>query len=178
MSDTGTVFSINVSRGGVPKLPIAEAEVGYRGITADAQADRRAHGSPEQALCLWAVERIETLRAEGHNVYPGSTGENITTHGLDWDRIVPGMQMRLGEDVVIEFTDYATPCWKNACWFRDGDFDRIHHARHPGFSRLYARILEPGHIRAGDPVELIPVTAVERVRKQQPLTYRWPRDFQ
>ncbi len=178
MGSTGNIFSINVSRGGVPKTPIAEAEVGPRGITVDRQADLRNHGSPEQALCLYAVEVIETLRAEGHPIFPGSTGENITTEGIDWRKVVPGASLRLGAEVLVEITDYATPCNKNAPWFREGDFNRMNHKTQPGFSRIYARVIQGGQIRAGDPIELLEVSAAERLAARQPYTLRWPRDFQ
>ena len=62
-------------------------------------------------------------------------------------------------------------------WFRDGDPDRMRQEQHPGESRVYARVLRPGLLRTGDPIELIVETAAERVRRQQPKTFRWPRDF-
>ena len=38
--------------------------------------------------------------------------------------------------------------------FADRDSMRISQKKHPGWSRLYARVLEPGTIRAGDPVRI------------------------
>jgi MOSC domain-containing protein YiiM len=106
----GTIHQLTASRGGVPKRPLDRADVGERGITVDSQADKRHHGSPDQALCLYALEMIETLQAEGHPIYPGSTGENVTLRGLPWDDVRPGMRLRLGRDCLIEITDYASPC--------------------------------------------------------------------
>ncbi|MGI8927548.1 MAG: MOSC domain-containing protein [Tepidiformaceae bacterium] len=174
---TGKIVSINVSRGGVPKLPVDEAQVGPRGLTMDAQADLKHHGSPEQALCLYSLEVIEALQAEGHPIYPGAAGENITTSGIEWGQVVPGVRLRLGADVLIEVTHWATPCNKNAGRFIDGEFTRMGQPLHPGWSRTYARVLEGGRIRAGDPIELLSATAHERVARQQPPTVRWPRDF-
>lgn len=177
MSLYGTIHQLNASAGGVPKQPIPEAVVDQTGFTVDRQADLQAHGGPRRALCLFALERIEALQAEGHQMYPGSAGENITTSGLEWSRVVPGSRLRLGDSVLIEITDYTTPCWKNACWFADGDFNRMNQKLFPGFSRVYARVLEGGTLRPGDRVELIEESAGVRVQRQQPRTLRWPEDF-
>ncbi|MDZ7727337.1 MAG: MOSC domain-containing protein [Dehalococcoidia bacterium] len=158
---------VNASRGGVPKRPIPEATVDERGITVDQQADRRAHGHPTQALCLYALEQIVALRNEGHDVSPGSTGENITTLDIDWREVIPGARLRLGDEVLIEITDYASPCWKNANWFIEGDFNRINQNLYPGESRTYAKVLQGGTIRPGDPIEVIPESAGVRVERQQ-----------
>ena len=85
--------------------------------------------------------------------------------------------MRLGDEVHLEVTSYAVPCWKNARWFRDGDVERMSQSRHPGESRVYARVLRGGEIRAGDPVALMAYDAATRAARQQPRTYRCPRDF-
>ncbi len=181
MSSSGTIVQISISRGGVPKLPISMAAVDVRGVAGDAHADARAHGRLEQALCLYSVERIAALRTEGHRVDPGSTGENITTEGLDWRYVVPGARLRLGSDpdgVLIEITGWASPCWKNARWFRNGDFRRLDEGKHPGFGRAYARVLQGGTIQAGDPISAVVETAAQRTARLQPRTFRWPRDFQ
>ena len=175
MSDAlqGRIVQLSASNGGVPKLPLAEATVDAHGITVDRQADRRAHGGPRRALCLFALERIEELAAEGHAIAPGATGENVTTAGIDWNRVNPGARLRLGETVLIEVTGYTEPCWKNAQWFTEGDFNVIDQQERPGFSRVYARVLEGGQLRPGDTVELIPGTAAERLDRTQPTTIRW-----
>lgn len=149
-----SVHQINTSRGGVPKLPIATAEVGDRGIIGDEQADRVHHGHPDQALCLFSLEVIEAFRGEGHPISPGSAGENITVSGIDWGQVVPGKRMTIGP-VVIEITHFATPCSKNAQWFTGGKYNRMHAGTHPGESRVYARVLKTGVISTGDTVELV-----------------------
>jgi MOSC domain-containing protein YiiM len=177
VSDSGSIFQINISRGGVPKLPIAEAVVDLRGITVDACTDGRHHGRPEQALCLYSVERLLRLRTQGHAVSPGCTGENITTIDLDWRHVTPGARLRLGSVVLIEITGYAAPCWKNARWFKDGDFSLLDEAQHPGNGRAYARVLATGTIRQGDVITPVAESAAKRVTRLQPKTFRWPRDF-
>ncbi|MND08457.1 hypothetical protein D3C83_310620 [compost metagenome] len=65
------------------------------------------------------------------------------------------MQLLVG-DVLAEISAYATPCSKNAPWFTDRYFNRMDHDRHPGWSRAYAWVREPGTIRTGDPVIVEP----------------------
>ena len=46
--------------------------------------------------------------------------------------------------------------------FKDGEFARVSQKRHPGWSRVYARVLVEGTIRQGDPVRLLdPIEAAE-----------------
>jgi MOSC domain-containing protein YiiM len=108
-----------------------------------------------QALCLWSAEVIDALRAEGHPIEPGLAGENITLAGIDWASVQPGTQMLIG-DVLAEISAWSTPCVKNAPWFVDRDFHRMDHDRHPGWSRAYAWVREPGTVRQGDKVIVEP----------------------
>lgn len=150
----GSVAQISTSDGGVPKTAVPSVDVGPRGLIGDRQADRTHHGRPFQALCLWSSEVIDGLVAEGHPVGPGSAGENLTLTGIDWGTLRPGVRLLIG-DVTCEISSWAEPCRKNDQWFVDRS-DRIDHRLHPGWSRAYAWVLEPGTIRAGDPVIVEP----------------------
>jgi MOSC domain-containing protein YiiM len=147
------VHQLNVSNGGVPKRPVDRAIVTPGGMAGDDQADKRHHGGPRQTLCLYSLEVIEALRGEGHPIQAGFAGENITMAGVDWAGLAEGDRFRLGAELVIEVTDPATPCSKNADWFLDGDFRRMSHTAHPGFSRWYAIVLEPGEVAVGDGID-------------------------
>jgi MOSC domain-containing protein YiiM len=70
--------------------------------------------------------------------------------------VVPGARLRVGPEVMIEVTGYTSPCQKNAGWFIEGDFGRMSQTRHPGSSRLYARVLQGGRVKTGDEVALAP----------------------
>jgi len=146
------VFQLNTSRGGVPKLPVTEALVTPAGMEGDRQANRRFHGGPKRALCLYSLEEIRRLQGEGHPIAPGTTGENVTVAGLPWDRVRPGVRLALGEEVVVEVTSYTTPCKNIAGSFADGGFKRISQKLHPGESRVYCRVLRAGRLRTGDAV--------------------------
>ncbi|MDP1820532.1 MAG: MOSC domain-containing protein [Acidimicrobiales bacterium] len=154
-TQTGSVVQLSAGGGGVPKEAVQAAEVGHGGLVGDVQADRHNHGRPLQALCLWSAELIDALRGEGHPIHPGACGENVTVAGVDWTTIRTGVRVRIGE-VLAEVSAYATPCAKNARWFRDGYFNRMHHDRHPGWSRAYAWVREPGLVRTGDTVVVEP----------------------
>ncbi|MBF2034060.1 MAG: MOSC domain-containing protein [Leptolyngbyaceae cyanobacterium T60_A2020_046] len=158
---TPCIFQISISPGGVPKLPIPEAEVGPMGLVGDGHNAPDIHGGPDKAVCLWSQEVIEQLREEGHNLAAGYAGENITIAGLDWNTVVPGIQLQLGKLVRLEVVSYTTPCRKNMHWFADKRYSRIHQKHHPGFSRVYARVLQTGTIRTGDAVAIAAHPAAE-----------------
>jgi MOSC domain-containing protein YiiM len=149
------VASVNVSDGGVPKTPVAGAMIRAGGVDGDRQRDLRYHGGPDRAVSLFSLDLIETLKAEGHPISPGTTGENLTLSGLDWTRMVPGATVRVGEAVLV-LTRYATPCQNIVASFRGGDISRIAQKLHPGWSRLYARVAREGGVRPGDRVEIEP----------------------
>ena len=150
----GHIFQINASDGGVPKLAIAAAHVSAEGLTSDRQRNRRHHGGPERALCLYSLEHILALQEEGHPIYPGAIGENVTVAGLDWNLLVAGARLHLGETVEVAITTYTLPCSNIAAAFADGNMNRVSQKKHPGWSRLYARVLQPGRIGVGDPVSV------------------------
>lgn len=158
MNRIGTLVSINLSRGGVPKRRVDDAKVSQLGLQGDAQNDKKNHGGPEKAVCVYSLERIHALQAEGHPIEVGAVGENVTVEGIDWELVVPGVRIRLGEEVLLEVTDFTDPCKTIRESFIDGRFVRISEKVHPGWSRVYARVLSEGGIRFGDPVELAPPT--------------------
>jgi MOSC domain-containing protein YiiM len=151
----GRIVQLNVSPGGVPKRPVARARVTWLGLEGDGHRNAELHGGPDRALCLFPLERIEALRAEGHPVTPGALGENLTVSGIDWDAVGPGARLRVGGAVVIEVTRFTSPCVNIKPAFRDGEYARVSQKRHPGWSRVYARVVTPGEIAPGDAVELL-----------------------
>lgn len=147
------VSQINISKGGVPKLPIREALVDELGIVGDNQKNKRYHGGPERALCLFSLEEIKQLKAEGHPIYPGSTGENLTISFQDYSHLQPGDVLKIGDEVTIEITSYTTPCKTIKDSFEQEKFTRISQKLFPGSSRLYAKVLSEGKIKQGDKIE-------------------------
>ena len=151
----GRIYQLNLSAGGVPKHPVESAAVTVLGLEGDGHRDTQNHGGVERALCVYSLEQIRSLQAEGHPVQPGWMGENVTTEGIDLSAVEPGDRYRLGESVLVEVTRYTTPCTNITASFSDGDFTRISHKLHPGWSRFYVRVLEGGVIRRGDRFEKV-----------------------
>ncbi len=146
------LHQISVSNGGLPKLPISKARITKEGVEGDRHRNTELHGGPERAVCVFALEVIEALRKEGHSIAPGAAGENFTIAGLDWTHIGPGTRLSVGNEVKLEVVSYTAPCSHNTCWFTDGDFSRISQKKHPGRSRVYARVLSEGMVKQGDAV--------------------------
>ena len=151
----GTVVQVSASAGGVPKHEVPGAAVGHAGLAGDRQADRRHHGRPFQALCLWSAEVIGELASAGHPIAPGAAGENLTVAGVDWSSLRPGARLRVGT-ALAEVSFSAVPCAKQARWFTDGDFRRIDHDRNPHWTRWYAWVREPGEVSRSDTVVVQP----------------------
>jgi MOSC domain-containing protein YiiM len=147
----GTLVSINISKGGVPKRPLPSCLVTANGLEGDRQRDLEYHGGPLRAVCLYSQELIAALQAEGHPISAGTIGENLTLDGVSWSEMIPGARFDIGE-VRVELTDYAAPCNKIAASFRDRRTVRVAEKAHPGWSRLYARVRKEGTVRVGDRV--------------------------
>lgn len=150
----GTVFAVNVSDGGVPKLPVERAAVSPRGVEGDRQKDLKHHGGPDRAVCLYSLELILALQREGHPISPGSAGENLTIAGLDWDSMTPGRRLGIA-GVVLELTGYTTPCNTIRGSFLGAGIKRISQKVNSGWSRVYARVLSSGEVHVGDAVEML-----------------------
>lgn len=155
MSGRARIAQISVSAGGVPKRAVPAGRVTTLGLRGDAQRDREHHGGPERALCLFSLERIRALQAEGHPIAPGSIGENLTLEGIEWSEVVPGTYLQLGSEVVIQVTRYTAPCANITGSFRTHDYARVSQKRHPGDSRVYARVLREGDLASGDPARIL-----------------------
>jgi MOSC domain-containing protein YiiM len=155
VADRARIVQISVSAGGVPKRAVPAARVTALGLEGDLQRNRRLHGGPERALCLFSLERIHTLQKEGHPITPGSIGENLTLEGVDWDTVGPGSCLRLGAEVIVQITGYTAPCINICGSFHDRKVSRVSQQRHPGDSRVYARVLREGVLSSGDPARIL-----------------------
>jgi MOSC domain-containing protein YiiM len=152
----GRVYQVNVSPGGVPKLPVESARVGLLGLDGDGHNARTLHGGPLRAVCLYSIEAIERVRAEGHPIFPGSCGENLTLEGVELGGLHAGDRLGIGQALELEIIKPDNPCDTISGSFRDGRFARISIRTHPEDTRLYARVLREGTVRQGDPVAVLP----------------------
>lgn len=147
----GKIEAIHTSPGGVPKQDLPTANILADRVEGDGHDDKVHHGGPDRAVSVYALELIEALKSEGHPIYPGSTGENLTVSGLKWDQVIPGTRIVVGF-VELEVTGYAAPCKTIRQSFTDGYFNRISQKLFPGWSRVYTKVLKGGQVRVGDVV--------------------------
>jgi MOSC domain-containing protein YiiM len=162
--NSGRLVQLNVSRGGVPKHAVPAARVFFDRLEGDDWNDKRFHGRPGQAVCLYALELIEELNREGFPLFPGALGENFTTSGLDYRKIQPGQLYRVGEDVILRITKVRTPC-RTIAVYGSGILRALYDADVKagktdsprwGRSGFYAAVVAEGTVRPGDPLFLLP----------------------
>lgn len=126
---------------------------GGSGLAGDAVCDLRHHGGTDQAVYAFAREELDAWeKALGRDLANGSFGENLTTQGLDVSGARIGERWRIGSGLLLEVTTGRIPCRTFAghlgekAWVK-----RFTQEAAPG---AYLRVLEPGTIRAGDPIEV------------------------
>lgn len=151
----GRVLQVNVSPGGVPKLPVERAWVGRFGVEGDRQRHDTVHGGPHRAVALLGIEAIERVQADGHPIEPGSVGENLTTAGIELASLPIGSRLAIGSELVLELSAPANPCNLIGGSFRGGKSGRISILTHPADTRMYARTLVEGEVRPGDPIRIL-----------------------
>jgi MOSC domain-containing protein YiiM len=161
----GRVLQVNVSPGGVPKQPVERAWIGRFGVEGDRQRHDTVHGGPHRAVALLGIEAIERVQADGHPIYPGSVGENLTTVGIELSRLPVGTRLAIGQHAVLELSSAAGPCNLIAESFRGGKSGRISILTHPDDSRMYARTLVEGEVRPGDAIRVLPPSAESTARR-------------
>jgi MOSC domain-containing protein YiiM len=148
----GRVESLQASGGGVPKASIPIAEIGPSGVVGDVQGNRKNHGRPWQAICMYSSDLLADLRSEGHPVTAGGTGENLTMSGIDWSRMRGGLTVTIAGasgEVVLRTSGPAAPCHKIGDCFSERHWNRIDHVERPGWARWYASVLVGGTIAPG-----------------------------
>lgn len=155
----GRVLQVNVSPGGVPKIPVERAHVGPLGLDGDAHRDTTGHGGPHRAVALFAIEAIRRVAADGHPIFPGSCGENVTTEGVELALLPVGSRLAIGDRLVLELSKPDNPCETIKGSFADGRFARISVRTHPSDTRMYARVLVEGEVRPGDRIRVLPPAA-------------------
>jgi MOSC domain-containing protein YiiM len=139
--------------------PVAVAAPGPKGtgavgLAGDRVYDVKHHGGADQAVYAYSREDLDRWEAElGRRLPNGVFGENLTTAGVDVNGALIGERWRVGPDVVLEVSCPRIPCATFEGWLeRKGWIRRFTQAAVPG---AFLRVIEPGDIRAGDPVQLV-----------------------
>jgi len=142
---------------GIGKRPVeGRVLVGTEGLVGDAQGDRKNHGGPEKALHHYAFDHYATWRGMiGEKPIleaPGAFGENFSVTGMTEDNVAVGDTFRLGE-AVIQVSHGRQPCWKLNVRFDVPDMAL--RVQKTGMMGWYYRVLETGHVEAGDEFQLL-----------------------
>jgi MOSC domain-containing protein YiiM len=130
--------------------PISIGELGPEG---DCHVDK-THGGPDAAVYVYAAEDAAYFaRTLDREIPPGLFGDNLRTRGLDVTRSKLGERWWLGEPgtgVLLEVRKPRTPCLNFS--MRMG-IDGFHvEFNRTGRVGAMCRVLQPGVVRAGDPV--------------------------
>jgi MOSC domain-containing protein YiiM len=133
-----------------PMKEIEEAEVlhnkGLKGCI---------HGRPNSKRQVSLMD-VETLQKLG--IPPGAVKENVTTRGLDFQRLKPGQHLRIGGSL-LEITLPCEPCSR---------MDEIRlglQGELRGQRGWLSRVVEGGIIRRGDRIEVL--AAVPEAAQQE-----------
>jgi MOSC domain-containing protein YiiM len=126
---------------------------GGSGLEGDSIGDKEHHGGVDQAVYAFAREDLDLWEDELGRVLPdGAFGENLTTMGVDPNQALIGEQWAVGPDLVLQVTSPRLPCKTFAALMaQEGWARRFTEVGRPG---AYLRVIEPGAVRAGDPVVL------------------------
>ncbi|MFF8742630.1 MOSC domain-containing protein [Streptomyces californicus] len=128
---------------------------GGSGLAGDAVCDLRHHGGSDQAVYAYAREDLDAWERElgGRTLANGVFGENFTTLGVDVSGALIGERWRVGADLVLEVTSGRIPCRTFAGHL--GEQGWVRRFTQHGVTGAYLRVVEPGTVRAGDPVEIV-----------------------
>ncbi|MFF5501002.1 MOSC domain-containing protein [Streptomyces roseolus] len=134
--------------------------VGASGVAGDDVCDLRFHGGADRAVYAFAREDLDRWERElGRTLANGSFGENLTTSGVDVNGALIGERWRIGDDVVVEVTGGRIPCRTFQGHLEEQGVDSRGWVKR--FTRAEAgpgallRVIEPGEVRAGDPVTVV-----------------------
>ena len=141
----GQLAQLNISSGGMPKLPIESAMVTVDGVKGDWQKNRKYHGGQNRAICIYSEELYAGLRDDGVKVNNGDIGENFTTRGINLQHLKKGDRLKVGE-CIIELTDIRVPCYQLKKW--DVDLPELIVGR----SGWVAKVVKEGIVKAGDEI--------------------------
>ncbi len=140
------VVSISISeKKGMKKTPIDKANIleGF-GIEGDAHG-----GKWHRQISLLAEESINKMKAMGLDVSYGSFAENLTTEGIELNKLPIGTLLKIGDEVILSVSQIGKECHTRcAIYHQAGDCVMPKEG-------IFAYVLKGGSIKANDPIEII-----------------------
>jgi MOSC domain-containing protein YiiM len=104
------ILSINISSGGIPKVPVNSCCVTIDGLVDDGRSHEK-HWDRNRAVSLIDQEILQQLNTEGYDVPPGAVGENLTVEDLNVQSLQPGDHLSFSGGVIIELVEERKPCF-------------------------------------------------------------------
>ncbi len=141
------VLSVNVSKGGIPKLPVETCGVTLDGLEGDGR-DHDKHISRDRAVSLIDQEILNQLSSEGYEVPWGAVGENLTVENLNVQSLEPKDQLTFSGGVVIELVEGRRPCFVLDSLGKNLKKDIV------GRCGYLARVITEGEISAGETIDI------------------------
>ena len=127
--------------------------LGPEGLEGDHQANRRVHGGPEMAVCVYPIEHYQEMgRRLGVELSAGAFGENFTIEGLIEEEVCIGDTLRVGT-AIVQVSKAREPCVNLARRYRNPAIVRW--VVETGFSGFYLRVIQTGRVQGGDRIERI-----------------------
>jgi|SRR3569833_1550815 len=130
--------------------------VASEGLIGDEQADLSVHGGPDKAVYGYGAANYVDWREEYPQHYellvPGGLGENLAIDGLRENDLCVGDIHAIGT-ARMQVCQPRQPCFKFALRFNDKHMPKA--MVRSGRSGWYYRVLQPGILDPGNPVELI-----------------------
>lgn len=123
------------------------------GVGPDEIADLQHHGGPDQAVYAYSREDLTHWeKVLSRELSPGQFGENLTTQGIDLNEVKAGDRWRVGA-ALLEVSGVRIPCSVFQGFLNEDQWVR----RFTQYGRPgpYLRVIEPGAVRAGDPIEVV-----------------------
>lgn len=151
------IVSINVSPGGIPKIPAKSVRVSMNGLEGDGH-NHEKHRTPMQAVSLQDIEKLDELNHRGYRLVPGTTGENLTVINLNVNALPVGAVLKFSNGVVVELTKVRKPCY-----VLDAISPRLKEDI-LGRCGLYAKVLKDGFLVEGETISIV------RAQAPQPLS--------
>jgi MOSC domain-containing protein YiiM len=142
---TGKVLSLHLGADkGLPKprVEVLELRAGFGAL-----GDRHAGQDPDRALLVAGIAAYEEAKEAGILLPHGALGENLLLD-LDPHGLPPGARLQVGE-ALLELSYACTVCSSLS------QFDLRLPKLLYGKRGLYARVLQGGRVRVGDPVQVL-----------------------
>lgn len=127
----------------------------HSGLVGDQIFDIEHHGGDDQAVYAYAREDLDHWGRElGRDLPDGRFGENLTTVGIDVNAALIGERWRIGTaGLVLEVTSPRIPCRTFAGWLDERGW--VKRFTREGLPGPFLRVIEPGEVHAGDPIEVV-----------------------